>query len=274
MVLSKAETEELARLLVSGQQIYQRLVDGGKTRAAEFFRRAHAGESIPPGVARELRAALVAMIRFDAETVANVTSMMTRQALELQGFTDLAPERAASVVLAEGREELGLVDQMDDSVDKFLLRDVTSYAAARGIPVEQAKRIVAENAANWAGKYYHRHMDLARGLSRRNELRRRRRAAVKSGEPRQTYFRVTRAEGACPFCILISDRAYYVDDLLPVHPHCRCEVVMASSVEEAAVINGVRASDVDPKYAVEFRDHAEFGPQMVPKVLKPELAAV
>jgi hypothetical protein len=81
--------------------------------------------------------------------------------------------------------------------------------------------------------------------------------------------------GTCGMCVVASDRIYYVEDLMPIHDLCKCEVMPIA----ADVDPGIRLNEVDvaqfyedaggtqapelkrTRYAVE--EHGEYGPVLV-----------
>ncbi len=101
----------------------------------------------------------------------------------------------------------------------------------------------------------------------------------------QTYRRVIRpyagsAGPVCGLCIVASDRTYFIEDLLPIHNNCRCEVVpVGSDADPGRTLN---RDDLDRLYAaagstgggklqggalkkvrVQVSEHGELGPVLV-----------
>lgn len=270
--LSNREVRDLSDMLLHQQILYQRLVQRRAYTAAELFRRAQAQEQLTRHESNQITAQFMAMIKFDKEQVSSLTAYQTREALRAQGFIDFAPEVPAEEIVKDAEAEHELRDMMQERIDKFLVQDMSSFAESRGISEEEARRMAAANASQWAGKYYQRHMNLARSFAREHEMKgRHSRGKVQQWE----YLRVIRAEGYCPFCLLISDNTYYSGDLLPVHPHCRCTVALKGPVKSARQINGPnlddRIGELAKKYAVRIIKDPEFGPQMIPVVLKSEV---
>lgn len=74
----------------------------------------------------------------------------------------------------------------------------------------------------------------------------------------RTYRRVTTA-GACPLCVVASDRVYHVADLQPIHTGCSCGVVPGGDLPEA-LRRDSNADDPTGGRGLRIDDNDEIGP--------------
>lgn len=134
------------------------------------------------------------------------------------------------------REEFSLAATGPDEWETYFLKHPRKYAAAHGITVDEAKGHAARKAVQWSRAHLDRELSLARRGTANASLRRR---------GFRKYRRVLRGE-SCPFCILISDRTYFTEHLLPGHQGCNCGVLPvawdaeASDFSDAAALANAR----------------------------------
>lgn len=93
------------------------------------------------------------------------------------------------------------------------------------------------------------------------------------------YRRIIRPEasvsGSCGLCIVASQNKYYVEDLLPIHDRCKCEVMAITADHDPGVLlndgdlgelyeaAGVTGSWDLKELRVKFEEHGELGPVIV-----------
>lgn len=109
-------------------------------------------------------------------------------------------------------------------------------------------------------------------LARRQAARERMRKSGATGYRRAIHPELSRG-GSCGLCVAAASRVYRVDDLLPIHTGCNCEVVPitkgsdpAKAINDAALdayySTGVTSRDELKRFRFEVHEHGELGPRL------------
>lgn len=241
-----------------------------------------------PGLPRDERHQLIddlhSLTNACAWDVAVLEDSALRQALSVGGYggargLNKGTHKGRYNHIARVRAAHGLTPHPRDRFEKLFLRDARAYAAAHDISVTAAEERSQRNAVKWATAHVDRELSLARRGTQSHSLQRR---------GIQRFRRVLSLE-ACPFCILVADRTYTTDALMPTHTGCQCGVMAlddnhsASDFSDpAALVNARevkvyrrRHKNADRQLAatqIEHYNDASYGPSL--KGYAPSLASL
>jgi hypothetical protein len=212
------------------------------------------GEWYDDKAVRALAVELAAQVRTVQETAANVTAQGLVYHLDVAG----ARVKSEPVRLSPAPRGVDPVDVWE--------RPAKTYRRMRARGLDELE--AAEQAFQRARAIAEDDVQLARRLAARDRMRKS--GAV--GYRRAVHPELARG-GSCGLCVAAASRVYRVDDLMPIHTGCNCEVVPitkgndpAKTINDAALdayyATGVTGRDELKRFRFEVHQHGELGPRL------------
>lgn len=256
-------------------------------------------------VMRVVRPAQVRMARITDAYLARVLSIMSGRRVDPVGAVDVtALRRALTPEIAE-RIAAALPDDYDFSpsqsaeapqrsttapATRFAQRRQAGSVASTTVPPEEAYGRIFDSARfHIVAKGYTDEQVRVKSMLRAAAVAQTDVMLADRAQSRHTlrtrgvqrYRRVIRPYAGsggpvCGLCIVASDRTYFVEDLLPIHANCRCEVVPVGSADPGLRLNrddlkriyaaagstggGKQQGGALKKVRVQITEHGELGP--------------